>query len=120
MPIQDRHIIDSIKQSLIAQLKREHAFWSYNEHDITLENIDDAHLIAMTMRHLDLPEIKKLFKIYPLRKIKDAWIRLLVTENDYLYTLNRFFAWYYFKAKKPDSYLKSLQTRYHNKITAIS
>ena len=63
------------------------------------------------MRYLDLQEIRQLFSIFPKRKIKSAWINLLVPEGDFLYTLNRFFAWYYFKAKRPDSYLKSLQTR---------
>lgn len=68
------------------------------------------------MRYLDLDEIKQLFSIYSFHKIKDAWKRLLVPEGEYLYTLNRFFAWYYFKAKKPDAYLKSLQTRHLNAL----
>lgn len=51
------------------------------------------------MRYLDLPEIKQLFVIYPAKKIKSAWREILVPEGEYLYTLNRFFAWYYFKAK---------------------
>lgn len=66
------------------------------------------------MRHL--PEIKQFFLIYPKKAIKSAWIRLLVPEGDYLYTLNRFFAWYYFKAKRPDAYLKSLITRHINSL----
>lgn len=94
------------------QLKEEHAFWSYAPEDVTLDKIEDSQLIALTMRYLDLPDIKQLFNIFPYRKIKDAWRRILVPEGEYLYTLNRFFAWYYFKAKRPDAYLKSLETRY--------
>lgn len=41
-------------------------------------------------------------------------------EGEYLYTLNRFFAWYYFKAKRPDAYLKSLQTRHLNAMLTRS
>ncbi len=73
-------------------------------------------MIALTMRYLDLQEIKLLFRIFSYKKIKDAWKKILVPEGDYLYTLNRFFAWYYFKAKNPDSYLKSLQTRHLNAL----
>lgn len=95
-------------------LKKEHAFWSYDVDSIKAQDIPDDQLIALTLRHLDLSEIKLLFSIYSLQKIKTAWRNLLVPEGEYLYTLNRFFAWYYFKAKNPDSYLKSLQTRHLN------
>lgn len=98
------------------QLKDEKAFWSYSSDSVNEKNIGDDQLIAFVMRYLDLPEIKQLFNIFPYRKIKNAWKKMLVPESEYLYTLNRFFAWYYFKAKNPDSYLKALQTRHLNSI----
>lgn len=101
---------------LLEQLKEEHAFWSYAPESVTSSKLDDDQIIALTMRYLDLPEIKQLFEIFSYRKIKNAWKKLLVPEGEYLYTLNRFFAWYYFKAKRPDAYLKSLQTRYLNSL----
>lgn len=116
MIIKSKDKINDIKSGLLHQLKEENAFWSYAPESVTLDNIKDDQLIALTMRYLDLGEIKQLFSIYSFRKIKDAWKRLLVPEGDYLYTLNRFFAWYYFKAKNPDTYLKSLQTRHLNAI----
>lgn len=116
MKIRNQQKADSIKQQLFEQLKKEHAFWSYDPDSVALSKISDDRLIALTMRYLDLPEIKQLFLIFSKRKIKSAWQQLLVPEGDYLYTLNRFFAWYYFNAKKPDSYLKSLYTRHLNKI----
>lgn len=97
-------------------LKEENAFWSYDQKTVILDNISDDQLIALTLRYLDLDEIKQLFLIYPYKKIKNAWKKILVPEGEYLYTLNRFFAWYYFKAKNPDAYLKSLQTRYLNAL----
>ena len=109
----------SIKEFLVNALKMEHAFWSYDEHSVTSDSIGDDQLIAMTMRHLDIDEIAMLFEIYSKNKIKSAWKRLLVPEGEYLYTLNRFFAWYYFQAKNPDTYLKSLETRRLN-IIALS
>lgn len=114
MIIKHKDRINEIKSTLLEHLKAENAFWSYAPESISIENIRDDQLIALTMRYLDLDDIKQLFSIFSFKKIKDSWKNLLVPEGDYLYTLNRFFAWYYFKAKNPDSYLKSLQTRHYN------
>ncbi|MDE7438709.1 MAG: hypothetical protein K2M93_09530 [Muribaculaceae bacterium] len=105
-----------VKENLLSKLKGEKAFWSYDQDSITISNIQDDELIAQTMRYLDLPEIKQLFGIFSFRKIKKAWISRLIPEGKYLETLNRFFAWYYFKAKNPDSYIKSLYTRHLNSL----
>lgn len=108
-----------IKARLLEMLIQENAFWSYDREAVNSTTVDDDTLIAMTMRYLDLAEIRQLFDIFSLRKIKSAWKRLLVPEGEYLYTLNRFFAWYYFKAKRPDAYLKSLQTRRLNGLCKL-
>lgn len=108
--------INHVKEQLIELLKKECAFWSYDASSFTAMSISDNELIALTMRYLDLDEIKLLFTIFPTSKIKAAWKNVLVPEGDYLYTLNRFIAWYYFDAKRPDAYLKSLQTRHLNRM----
>lgn len=105
---------DVVKQELLEKLKQEHCFWSYNENSI--KDISDDMLIEKTLLHLDLEEINQLFLIYPFKKIKQVWLDYLVPQREYLYTLNRFFAWYYFKAKKPDTYIKSMATRHLNKM----
>lgn len=120
MVTRDKKKIHEIKLQLLDSLKGENVFWSYDPQSVTTSTISDDQLIALTMRHLDLPEIKQLYAIFPKYKIKAAWQRLLVPEGEYLYTLNRFFAWYYFKAKHPDSYLKSLQTRHLNNLLKTS
>lgn len=106
----------SVKHSLLDSLKREKALWSYDVSSIRTEDVADDQLIALTLQHLDLPEINMLFDIFSFRKIKNAWKNILIPQGDYLYTMNRFFAWYYFKAKNPDSYLKSLMTRHRNRM----
>lgn len=116
MNLRNAHKVNEIKKFLFEKLKQECAFWSYNPDSISLSDLPDDQLIAMTFRHLDLAEISQLFRIFPFAKIKNAWKRILVPEGDFLYTLNRFIAWYYFKAKRPDAYLKSLQTRYLNSL----
>lgn len=116
MIIRRKDKVNEIKGTLFEQLKKENAFWSYHQTSVTLDKLGDDQLIALTMRYLDLEEISQLFHIFSYKKIKEAWKRILVPEGEYLYTLNRFFAWYYFKAKKPDAYLKSLQTRHLNAL----
>ena len=107
----------SIKSNLLAKLKQEHCFWSYNED--TISDISDDMLIEKTLLHLDLEEIDQLFQLYPYRKVKRVWLDHLVPQEEYLYTLNRFLAWYYFKAKLPDVYIKSMATRFHNRLPHV-
>lgn len=116
MRIRDKARISEIRSQLFRQLEEERAFWSYDSSSVRGIGVSDDELIALTMRYLDLPEIALLFEIFSYRKIKAAWRRILVPEGEYLYTLNRFFAWYYFKAKNPDAYLKSLETRRLNRL----
>ena len=103
-----------IKKQLLAKLKQEHCLWSYTED--TVSNISDDILIEKTLLHLDLEDIDQLFKIYSFHKVKGVWLDHLIPQEEYLYTLNRFFAWYYFKVKNPDRYIKSIITRYYNNI----
>lgn len=103
-----------IKKQLLAKLKQEHCLWSYTED--TVSNISDDILIEKTLLHLDLEDIDQLFKIYSFHKVKRVWLDHLIPQEEYLYTLNRFFAWYYFNVKNPDRYIKSMITRYYNNI----
>lgn len=103
-----------IKKQLLAKLKQEHCLWSYTED--TVSNISDDILIEKTLLHLDLEDIDQLFKIYSFHKVKRVWLDHLIPQEEYLYTLNRFLAWYYFKVKNPDRYIKSMITRYYNNI----
>lgn len=105
----------SIKSDLISKLKQEHSFWSYDESCI--DSISDDILIEKALIHLDLTDINQLFKIYSLNKVKKVWRDHLIPQEEYLHTLNRFLAWFYFKIKDPDRYLKSMTTRYYNKLT---
>ena len=104
----------SIKSELIEKLKQEHCFWSYGEFDV--KDLSDEMLIEKALVHLDLAEINQLFQIYSFAKVKKVWKEQLIPQAEYLYALNRFLAWYYFKVKKPDIYLKSMTTRYYNRL----
>lgn len=99
---------------IIQKLKAANCFWSYSNDSV--KDIPDDILIEKTLMYLDLPEIDTIFQLYPYKKIKKVWLEHLVPQGDYLYTLNRFFAWYYFRVKRPDQYLKSMTTRHYNKM----
>lgn len=116
MVTKDKRHIKEIKICLFNKLKDERAFWSYDPATVTIDTITDDQLIALTLRQLDLEDIDHLFEIFTFTKIKKAWVSLLVPEGPYLYTLNRFLSWYYFRAKRPDTYLKTLETRHLNNL----
>lgn len=48
-------IVDIVKSDLLAKLKQEHCFWSYNENSI--KDIPDDMLIEKALLYLDLEEI---------------------------------------------------------------
>jgi hypothetical protein len=107
-------MMQQYKSELLAKLKQEHCFWSYDE--ASIDDISDDMLIEKTLLYLDIEEINQLFRIYPLEKVKRVWLECLVPQEEYLYSLNRFLAWYYFKVKCPDRYIKSMATRYYNRM----
>lgn len=107
------HKQDDLRAYLVKELKDNNAFWSYS--DVENSIVDDDTLIEKTLRYLDLDEIKILFEMFNEKDIKRVWLERLVPQGDYLYSLNKFIAWYYFKAKRPGQYVKTMETKYINK-----
>ena len=102
-----------VKRGLINRLKKANAFWSYQADAI--KDVPDDILVELVMLHLDLDDIDKLFDIYPYKFVKKAWSENVVAQGEMYYVLNKFFAWYYFKMKKPGAYVRSMATRELNK-----
>lgn len=88
-----------IKPYLIGRLKHEKAFWSYDVDAI--KDVPDDILVELVMLHLDLEDIDMLFHLYSFQQVKRAWLDNVVAQGDRYYVLNKFFAWYYFRMKKP-------------------
>ena len=105
-----------IRSFLLEKLKQEHYLWSY-END-SIHDIPDDVLIELVMLYLDLDEINLLFQLFDYNKVKRAWIENVVAQGERFYNLNYFFAWYYFHAKNPHSYVKAMATRQLNKRLA--
>lgn len=105
---------DEIRRRLIESLKAENAFYSY---DMSKNPpVSDDILIEKTLIYLDLDEIALLFRLFSKRKIKRVWLKYMVPQGEYLWTLNRFIAWYYFDIKRPSTYLRAMETRHFNKL----
>ncbi|MBR1800084.1 MAG: hypothetical protein IJ767_01105 [Bacteroidaceae bacterium] len=102
-----------LKQDLMTQLKQEKCFWSFNK--ASVQDIPDDVLIEKVLVYLDLKDIDKLFSLYSFKRVKQVWLNELVPQQEYYHTLNRFLAWWYFGIKKPDAYLKAMNTRHLNK-----
>ena len=102
-----------IKPYLIERLKQDHCLWSYDQSSV--KDIPDDVLVELVMLFLDIDEINLLFSIYPYNEVKQAWIENCVSQGERYYNLNTFFAWYYFHAKHPQSYVKAMATRMTNK-----
>ena len=105
-----------VKYQLVNMLKVQNSFWSYAPSD--WQNIPDDMLIEKTLIYLDLPQIDQLIAAYGKNRVKNVFRERLIPQEDYLYTLNRFLAWYYFDVKQPDRYLRQQATRQLNKLTA--
>ena len=107
-----------MKQGLLEKLKYGHYLWSYDNSSIS--DMPEDFLIELVMLHLDIDDINLLFQLYPYSYVKKAWIENVVAQGERYETLNRFFAWYYFHAKEPKRYVRSLMTRQLHKRIKIS
>jgi hypothetical protein len=105
-----------IRLFLIEKLQQQHCLWSYESDSV--QDIPDDMLVELVMLYLDIEEINLLFKLLPYKTVKRAWIENVVAQGERYYNLNYFFAWYYFHAKRPRSYVKAMATRQLNKRLA--
>ncbi len=106
-----------IRNHLVDKLIEAGAFWSYDQASVR-DSISDNQLIEAVLVKLDIEDIDLLFKLFPNSKIKSVWLKTMVVQGDYYYSLNRFYAWYYFHVRYPDRYLKSMLTRHLSRLTA--
>ena len=105
---------EQIKSYLLNQLQKAQAFWSYDKS--SCREISDYNLIKHVLIRLDLQDINLLFDIFPKQKIKRIWLDELVPQGDYLRNMNLCFAALYFDIKKPQQYLKAMETYKMNRL----
>ena len=107
---------DDIRQQLFRKLKKENCFWSY---DVSkMKSISDEALIEHVLLYLDIDDINKLFPLFGYKKVKRVWLDRVAPQGEMFRPFNILYAWYYFGAKRPEAYVKSIETRHINKIMA--
>ena len=105
-----------VKRQLLSKLKKENCFWSY---DVSkMKNISDESLIEYVLLYLDIEDINQLFSLYGFKKVKRVWLERVAPLGEMFRPFNILYAWYYFGAKRPEAYVKSIETRHINRITA--
>ena len=100
-----------LKNSIFLSLKKMNAFWSYNLSDISEETISDEMFIEKSLVHLDIDDLKKLFLLYPHKKIREVWKKQLCIQEPYYHELNTMLAYLYFNIKNPSRYLKTISNK---------
>ena len=107
--------MENIKSELFRKLKEKHCFWSYDVSKMV--DISDEALIEHVLLHLDIDDINRLFLHYGYKKVKRVWLDSVAPQGERYRALNVFLAWYYFGAKRPEAYVKSIETRHINRIS---
>jgi len=105
-----------LRQNLFRKLKKENAFWSYNQKSVTLRNCDDETLIYKTLVHLDVKEINQLFGLFDKSKIQEVWENELCIQGDFYRRLNKFLAYCYFNIDEPNKYIRSIEKKHLKSI----
>ena len=103
-----------VKQYLFRRLKEENSLWSYDVSKI--KSISDEALIEHVMLYLDIDDINRLFPLYGYKKVKRVWLDRVAPQGAMFRAYNILYAWYYFGAKRPEAYVKSIETRHINRI----
>ena len=107
---------NNIRQQLFRKLKKENCFWSY---DVSkMKSISDESLIEHVLLYLDIDEINMLFPLFGYKKVKRVWLDRVAPLGAMFRQYNILYAWYYFGAKRPEAYVKSIETRHMNRIMA--
>lgn len=108
---------EKAKKQLLKKLKKENCFWSY---DISkMKTISDEALIENVLLYLDIDDVNSLFHLFEYKKIKSVWLKRMAPLGERFRPFNILYAWYYFGAKRPEAYVKSIETRHVNRVTAI-
>lgn len=95
---------DQLIKGLIKNLHKEHAFWSYDKSSIS--HIPDDVLIELVLLHLDIDDIKILFKLFPKIRIQRVWKEKMLAQEPMYHGLNRLYAFLFFNIKHPDRYIR--------------
>lgn len=108
---------ENARKQLFRKLKKENCFWSY---DVSkMRSISDESLIEYVLLYLDIKDIDQIFLLFGYKKVKRVWLDRVAPQGEMFRPYNILYAWYYFGARRPEAYVKSIETRHMNRIMAV-
>jgi hypothetical protein len=93
---------------LAIRLKALGALWSYSP-DV-LDSLPESLLIEEALRYGDVPEIKMIFSLYPLKLVRQIWREKLIPDQR-IYGHNVYLASIFFNIENPKRYILPLQKK---------
>ena len=93
-----------LKQQLANKLIDRKLFWSYG--GVNSSDIPDDVLIEKVLIHLDIEDIDSLFLIFSWRKVREVWLKEVLTQDPLYHSMNILLAFLYFHIKKPEAYIE--------------
>lgn len=106
------------RKQLLHKLKKEHCFWSYDKSK--MKSISDESLIEYVLLYLDIDDINQLFPLFGFKKVKRIWLDRVAPLGAMFRPFNILYAWYYFDIKRPEAYVKSIETRHMNRMISAA
>ena len=104
---------EDVRKVLFRKLKGENCFWSY---DVSkMKSISDDSLIKYVLLYQDIEDINMLIRLFGFKKVKRVWLDCVAPLGEMFRAYNILYAWYYFGAKRPEAYVKSIETRHMNR-----
>jgi hypothetical protein len=97
---------EKVKYNLFEELVKHRAFWSFQ--NVRYEQFEgkDEYLIEKVLIHLSKEQVRKLFKLYPEKLIKQVWKQNILIQDPYFHYLNIYYATLFYPKKNPDKYVK--------------
>jgi len=105
---------EKLRKILTEKLKQENAFWSFDQP--FLSEISDDTLIEKVLLHLDIDDIKLLFRLFPGKEIKSLWKETMLSQEPMYHQLNRLYAFLFFGIKNPDKYIRDFKNKRYSLI----
>lgn len=99
---------------LIKKLHKEQAFWSYDKSSI--RHVPDDILIEKVLLHLDIDDIKILFKMFSKIKIQRVWKDKMLSQEPMYHGLNRLYSFLLFDIKHPDRYIREQKNKHYKSL----
>ena len=105
---------EDVRIQLFRKRKKENCFWSYDMSKMM--SISDESLIEHVLLYLDIEDVNQYFRLFGYKKVKRIWLDRVALQGEMFRPYNILYAWYYFGAKRPEAYVKGIETRHMNKV----